>query len=118
MRVKLSRIHGVGVFAEYPARYGENIARISGTRIGHIKDCVNGIPGCCVIGDDFIVTVPTEGFPLWVVNYSCSPNIEIIDGHVFALREIQIGDELTISTRGAFGKECRCTAVKHLTKDT
>jgi SET domain-containing protein len=112
--VKRSEIHGVGVFAMKNTRKGFVIGRMKGTTLGHLSTFPNGLPLVAAIDNYGNVVVPIEGYPLWFTNYSCKPNIEIHYPLVFAARDIKAGDELTVSTHGAFGDECGCPAKEHL----
>jgi len=113
--IRRSDIHGVGVFAAGNAMTGQRIASAQGTPVGHITSFVGDLPSVGYIDDQGVVYVPVFGFPLWVTNYSCKPNIEVRgNGKVYALRSIEPGDELTVPSNGIFGSGCRCGESSHL----
>jgi len=92
-----SPIHGVGVFASCLIDEDSLVDPIKTIHVGHIND-YDDLPTVGVVTVGGELYVPVRGFPLWAVNYSDSPNVRADRKGVTALRDIETGEELTISS--------------------
>ena len=120
--VKLSPIHGKGLFAVAPIRKGE-IACVKGGHIfsrEHLAETNARLgPAEIPIADDLFIGPMTEeerdGSMIWS-NHSCDPNIGVRGQIVFAaMRDIQAGEELThdwamTTDDDSYEMECHCGA--------
>jgi uncharacterized protein len=94
--MRLSPVHGTGVFATDFIRAGEELMRVSGGVVYTTDDWHTGrvvLDGTKYneekIGDDLLMAVPMATF--YYVNHSCDPNMWLST----ARRDIQPGEELT-----------------------
>src|SRR3990167_2530249 len=89
-----SPIHGVGVFASCALMAGDTVGSMEMVIVGNIKDYTS-LPTVGIVTADGNVFVPINGFPLWAVNYSDTPNVEAASyGIVMVSRNINAGEEL------------------------
>lgn len=97
--IKLSSIHGHGVFALKSFRRGEHIGNIKGSRVvyrSNIGGQSNRYPDWVGISPNTWID-PIDEFQY--LNHSCNPTCGVKGNRihkVFALRDIQVGEEITI----------------------
>ncbi len=118
VRVAPSPIHGLGVFASVAFREGDAILAIDDSRAvteeAPLRDCDGEYPYHCdyLAGGRIVLMRPPERH----INHSCDPNsfVRTVGGvrHVFALRDIGSGEEITydycINSGGDTLWQCDC----------
>jgi uncharacterized protein len=94
--MRVSPIHGTGVFATHPIRAGEQLIRVSGGIIYTSEDWHTGKVQLDPeqyneekIGDDLLRATPKSLY--YFLNHSCDPNVL----NFTAWRDIQTGEEIT-----------------------
>jgi SET domain-containing protein len=107
MRVRRSRVHGRGVFAQRRIRKGTRIIEYLGDRVSHRqadrryehKDINDNHTFLFIVDRNVVIDGGANGNDARFINHSCDPNCESVieDRRVFieAIRTIQPGDELT-----------------------
>ncbi|MFX0114821.1 MAG: SET domain-containing protein [Candidatus Hodarchaeota archaeon] len=115
--VRMSSIHGKGVFANHKIRKGERILEIDDSRVVDDENPLN--PNykddhhCDYLANGKVVLMqPPERY----INHSCNPNVFalLIDNkrYIYARRDISVGEELTfdycIDSGGDVVWECNC----------
>jgi SET domain-containing protein len=107
IRVRRSRIHGYGVFAEQPIPRGKRIIEYVGERVSHAEADrrYEGRPArdahtfLFIVNKDVVVDAGVDGSEARYINHSCKPNCEteVIRGRIWirALRRILPGEELS-----------------------
>ena len=113
-KVKLSKLHGNGVFADELIRKGERVVRYKGKVRTHdqVDETYgdmdeNGHTFLFTLNDDYVIDANIDGNVARWINHSCAPNCEAVieenakgkahKDKVFieAIRTIQPGEELT-----------------------
>ena len=123
LTVKKSNIYGQGCFAltHLPARkkiklYEGELIKGSRKIQARIRKQAESAIKIITIGDDLAVDGAVGGNETAYINHSCDPNafIRVVPGEkvaIFARRDIQPGEELTIDYRDPYHPEvCRCGA--------
>jgi uncharacterized protein len=132
IRVRRSRLHGRGVFAQRRIRKGARVVEYLGDRVSHDeadnryshKPVEDNHTFLFIVNRSTVIDGGTNGNDARYINHSCDPNCEslIEDRRVFieAIRTIQPGDELTYDYQIGRDKEdpanvdeiyaCRCGA--------
>ena len=139
VRVRNSRIHGRGVFAQRPIKQGERIIEQKGTRITHdecdgmdTNSSDSGHTFLFTLNDQYVIDTNRGGNAARWINHGCAPNCESEydeddlgrphKDRIFinAARDIAPGEELTYDYMitldeehtGAMKKlwQCRCGA--------
>lgn len=119
--IKDSEIVGKGVFALAPCKKGDHATELAGREID--ADALEElVQAGTVAWDDPLQIGPTRFVVLddfsRSINHSCEPNLGVRgNGELFALRDIQVGEEITYDYSTVVGKEsavwhmvCRCKA--------
>lgn len=96
--IKRSALHGVGVFATRTFYPGALIGAIHARFVGMVGDFASqaNLPTTGIVTRDGEIYIPVAGFPLWVTNYSNTPNLLARRSGVIAIAPIKPGDELTV----------------------
>jgi len=123
LTVKKSNIYGKGCFAltHFPARkkiklYEGELIKGSRKIQARIRQQADSAIKIITIGSDVAIDGAVGGNETAFMNHSCDPNafIRVVPGlkvAVFARRDIQPGEELTIDYRDPYHPEvCRCGA--------
>lgn len=132
MRVRRSRVHGRGAFAQRRIRKGTRIIEYLGDRVSHAeadlrydhKTVDDNHTFLFIVDRGVVIDGGTNGNDARFINHSCDPNCESVidDRRVFieAIRTIQPGEELTYDYQIGRDKEdppnideifaCRCGA--------
>lgn len=110
--VRVSPIHGKGVFALRRIRKGERILEYKGERISHAEadrrhtvydDSDNTHTMLFIVDERVVIDATRNGNSARWINHSCSPNCEsdVVDGRVVidAIRNIRPGEELAYDYR-------------------
>jgi len=105
--VRSSKISGLGAFATRSIRKGRRIIEYSGERITPAEADARYAGGLSVhplvllfsVDSDTVIDAGVAGNEARFVNHSCEPNCEAVTEHrriwIYAMREIQSGEELT-----------------------
>ena len=125
LKVKQSKIYGKGCFAleHFPARkkielYEGELIKGSRKIQARIRKQMETAVKIITIDDDTAIDGEVGGNETAYINHSCDPNafIRVVPGlkvAIFARRDIQPGEELTIDYRDPDHPEvCRCGATK------
>ena len=123
LTVKKSNIYGQGCFAltHFPARkkiklYEGELVRGSRKIQARIRKQAESAIKIITLGDDVAIDGAVGGNETAYINHSCDPNafIRVVPGQkvaIFARRDIQPGEELTIDYRDPYHPEvCHCGA--------
>ncbi|WP_269632796.1 SET domain-containing protein [Pelomonas sp. BJYL3] len=121
VRVKRSRIDGFGVFADEAIAAGRHIGDLTGESItvAEARRRAQGRPRLMLVelSPSRAIDCSRSDDAMRFTNHSCAANarIDVQDGEVrfFALREIAIGEEITVSyglTHHEGRLECHCGA--------
>jgi uncharacterized protein len=121
LTVAKSSIHGMGCFATVPFARGKKIAEYTGEKITNAEAERRGahrrILRISGLDDRRSIDGSRGGNGTHYINHSCRPNcfMRTTYGHllVFALRDIQPGEEITldyVSTMHSDRKRCTCGA--------
>ena len=104
IEVKVSPIHGNGVFAKRKISAGERIIEYVGRYIPKQESkklCEEGNNYIFELNDETDIDGSVEWNVARFINHSCEPNAEatIIDGHIWivAIRDIEPGEEITFN---------------------
>ena len=124
LTVKSSKIYGKGCFAltHFPARkkiklYEGELIKGSRKIQARIRKQAESAIKIITLGDDVAIDGAVGGNETAYINHSCDPNayIRVVPGQkvaIFARRDIQPGEELTINYRDPDHPEvCRCGAL-------
>ena len=105
--VRVSSLHGLGVFASRRIRKGARIIEYLGQRVSHAeadrryehKDVADAHTFLFTVDEQTVIDAGVQGNEARFVNHACDPNCESVieDRRVFieALRAIEPGEELT-----------------------
>ena len=123
LKVKKSNIYGKGCFAltHFPARkkiklYEGELIKGSRKIQARIRQQAESAIKIITIGSDVAIDGAVGGNETAFINHSCDPNafIRVVPGQkvaIFARRDIQPGEELTIDYRDPYHPEvCHCGA--------
>ena len=121
--VRLSPIHGRGLFARVPFAKNEIVAAKGGHIVSRAQlTDINARLGPVEIqiGDDLFiapVTAEEREASMLYSNHSCDANLGVLGNIVFvAIRDISAGEELThdwcVTDDDTYELECRCQSVK------
>lgn len=106
-RIRRSKVHGRGVFATRPIAKGARVAEYLGERISHreadrryeAKAADDNHTFLFTVDDKVVIDAGVKGNAARFINHGCDPNCEtrIEDARVFifAIRDIEAGEELT-----------------------
>ena len=106
VKVRVSKVHGVGVFASRPIRKGRRIIEYLGDRVTHaeadrryeFKDEGDNHTFLFIVDRTTVIDAGVNGNEARFINHSCDPNCESVieDRRVFieAVRNIAPGEEL------------------------
>lgn len=117
-----SRIHGKGCFTRHNYRKGDFICKYEGERIkrkeAQRRERELKVNRICHVNNLFAIDGSVGGNGTHYVNHSCEPNCRIqFTGEeilIYALRNIKIGEELTVDYYAELyleGAKCRCRQV-------
>jgi len=106
IKVRRSKVHGMGVFATRPIRRGKRVVEYLGERISHAaadqryehKDENDNHTFLFIVDRKTVIDAGVGGNAARFINHSCDPNCESVtqDRRVFieAIRNIGAGEEL------------------------
>ena len=114
-----SSLHGLGCFAAVRFPKASAIAEYTGERISHVQASKRLIEQngkyISQLDVDHYIDGKIGGNDTRYINHSCEPNADVFvtDGSliVFALREISVGEEVTVDYLNSFDQDqtlCRC----------
>ncbi|MEP6809840.1 MAG: SET domain-containing protein-lysine N-methyltransferase [Chthoniobacterales bacterium] len=120
--VKASGINGRGCFAAEKLRARRKIGEFLGEKISNREAARRvqrgGMVMICEVGEGWSIDASRGGNATAYINHSCAPNCfsRITHGHLlfFALRDICVGEELTLDYTPSQhpGLPCNCGAAK------
>ena len=105
-KVRRSKVHGLGVFANRKLRKGTRIVEYLGERVSHKvaddryeqKEVDDGHTFLFIVAPGVVIDAGVDGNEARFINHGCDPNCESVieDRRVFveAIRTIQPGEEL------------------------
>ena len=121
LEIKQSPINGKGCFATQLFAKGRKIAEYTGEKISEQEATARAARRrklrICAINGRWSLDGTRGGNGTHYINHSCEPNcyMRITYGHIlfFALRDIQVGEEITldyVTTYHSDQKRCHCQA--------
>ena len=123
LEVRETLATGRGLFACAPISSGDFIIEYTGKRITTLEADTHTGRYLFEVDDDWTLDGDTKDNLAKYINHSCEPNTEaeVEDGHVnmYAARDIQAGEELTIDYGDEYFDEfikpvgCKCGSAKH-----
>ena len=113
--VKTSPVHGRGVFAKKNIPKGTRIFEYAGERVlkaNLTQDLVNGLTSMTYVmnlNKTMAIDGERNGNDARFINHSCNPNCEVLyfneTPYIYAMREIQEGQELNFDYKLGFDTE-------------
>ena len=96
--VRKSGVEGKGVFAIKEFHKGEKVFLFSDKiiKIEHEPGCDCGICKRCINISKFGWLYPSRDSFGWNLNHSCEPNCGIVNNYIVAMKDIAVGQEITI----------------------
>ncbi|MFN2476687.1 MAG: SET domain-containing protein [Chthoniobacterales bacterium] len=120
LAVKPSGINGQGCFAALPLPARRKIGELVGEKISHREAqrrvAKGGVVKICEIDAKWSIDASVGGNATAFINHSCAPNCfsRVTRGHMlfFALRDIAVGEEITLDYTPSQhpGRPCTCGA--------
>ena len=117
---KKSGINGKGCFAAVPFRARTKVGELVGERISNREAARRVAKGgkvrICELDEKWSIDASRGGDATAYINHSCAPNCfsRVLHGHMifFALRDIAVGEEITLDYTPSQhpGRRCTCAA--------